>query len=135
MISYLSILAPRFDFKIIEVKSAKSMNEGTCQTAVGDQRDIEVYRSATNLVTVGKLVLGEVLGDVDHHIYLALMHKRESLRLLALVRGPIDHSVGNAVFGELAGRTTRDIELVAMLDKRARRIEKLGFLLGTTGRQ
>ena len=72
------------------------MNEGTCQTAVGNQRDIEVYRSATNLVTVGKLVLGEVLGDVDHHIYLALMHERESLRLLALVRGPIDHSVGNA---------------------------------------
>ena len=62
------------------------MNEGTCQTAVGDQRDIEVYRSATNLVTVGKLVLGEVLGDVDHHIYLALMHKRESLRLLALTQ-------------------------------------------------
>ena len=80
-------------------------------------------------------MLGEVLGDVDHHVYLALMHKRESLRLLALVRGPIDHSVGNAVFGQIARRTTSRIELVAMLDKRARRIEKLGLLLGTTGRQ
>jgi hypothetical protein len=49
------------------------MYKGTCQAAIGDEGHIQIDGSTTDLIAVGQLVGGKVLGDIHHHVDLVLM--------------------------------------------------------------
>ena len=130
-----SILLPRADVDVIERHGAESADEGRGQTTVGDEGHVQVDGSTANLVAVGELVGGEVLGDVDHHVDLVAMEQVEGggqclpYSLLGFA-GPENAGVLDAVFGEVSGGSSGGEELVAMGSKYAGGIKHLGLLLG-----
>lgn len=130
-----SILLPRADVDVIERHGAESADEGRGQTTVGDKGHVQVDGGTANLVTVGELVGGEVLGDVDHHVDLVAVEHVEGggqclpYSLLGFAR-PEDAGVLDAVLGEVSGGSSGGEELVAMGSKHAGGIKHLGLLLG-----
>jgi len=65
-----SIFLPRLDLDILFIHFAEGIDEGTCQTGVGNQRNVVVDGTTTNLVTVGQFALGVVLRDVYDEVEL-----------------------------------------------------------------
>ena len=53
------------------------MNKGTCQSAVRDQRHIQIDGSTPNLVAICQLMCRQILGDIYHHVDLMLMQEVE----------------------------------------------------------
>ena len=63
------------------------------------------------------------------------MQQFECLRLLVLLRGPVDKRVLYTVIGEIAGGTRRSEELIAVFHETPGSIEHVSFLLGSTRRE
>ena len=130
-----SILLPRTDVDVIERHGAEGADEGRGQTTVGDKGHVQVDGGTADLVTVGELVGGEILGDVDHHVDLVVVEHVEGgghylpYSLLGFA-GPEDAGVLDSVLGEIAGGAAGGKELVAMGSKHAGGIKHLGLLLG-----
>ena len=57
-----SIFLPGADVDVVEGHRAEGADEGRGQAAVGDEGHVEVDGGAANLVAVGELVGGEILG-------------------------------------------------------------------------
>ena len=110
------------------------MDKCTCQTCVGDQRNIQVDGGATDLVTVADLAFGEVLRNVHHHVNLFLVQHIQCLRMSLLVR-PVYQCIFNTVFCEEAAGSSGSIQVVTVLLQLAGRIEHACLLLGTSGRE
>ncbi len=64
----LLVLVPTLDLDIVEGHRAEGADEGGGEAGVGDKRDIEVDGGSTDVVSVGQLLVGEVLRDVDHEV-------------------------------------------------------------------
>ena len=82
--SVIAIFIPCLDSKVIKAHRCESMDEGRGEAVVGEERDIEVDGSTTDLVAVGELARGEVLRDIDHHVDLLVANHVESLWLQLL---------------------------------------------------
>lgn len=130
-----SILLPGTDVDVIERHGAEGADEGRGQTTVGDKGHVQVDGGTADLVTVGELVGGEILGDVDHHVNLVAVEHVEGggqclpYSLLGFA-GPEDAGVLNAVLGEVSGGASGGEELVAMGSKHTGGVNHLGLLLG-----
>ena len=95
-------LVPALDGDVASGEAAEGVDERFGKAGVGEQGDVEVYSGTADLVSVGELTGGEVLGQVHHHVDLLLVEQVECLGLHALFAGPVYEGVLHAILGEEA---------------------------------
>ena len=99
------------------------------------RRNIEVDGGTAYLVAVIQLACGEVLRNIDHHVYLLAVQHVECLRLAFGFAGPVDARILHTVLRKEVAGTTRGKYLVPLLLKHTRGRKHVHFLLRSTGRK
>ena len=82
----LLILLPALDLDVLLLHLAEGIDEGACQTCVGDQWDIVVDRRTTDLIAVGQLTLAVILRDVDYQLKDMLAEHLHDVVVALLIR-------------------------------------------------
>ena len=67
------IFSPSLNVHLIQLRRTESVDESARQTAVCDEGNIQVDGCPTNLITIRKLMHGQVFRNIDHHVNLLLM--------------------------------------------------------------
>ena len=80
------IFVPAFYVDILSIYAAESIDKGACQPGIGDERNVEVYCSATYGVVVVQLVCRKVFRNIDHQIYLLLLDIVERIGFFGRIR-------------------------------------------------
>ena len=73
-IHFLFKLLPALDLEILQLLFAEGLDEGGSQTRIGDERNIVVDSTATDLVAVGQLAFRVVLRNVDNQVELMIVN-------------------------------------------------------------
>ena len=77
------VLIPALDLDVVDGHRAECADEGCGQTGIRDERDVEVYGCTTDIVSVGQLLVREVLRNVDHQVELLVGEHVHSCLVLA----------------------------------------------------
>ena len=92
-------LVPALDGDVAGGEAAEGVDERFGKASIGEQGDVEVYSGTADLVSVGELTGGEVLGQVHHHVDLLLVEQVECLSPLLNLEGNDEYvSINGGVF-------------------------------------
>lgn len=64
----LPVFIPALNRDITNIHFAESIDKGTCQPGIGDERDVKIDGISSNPVAVSKFAFAQVFGDVDNQV-------------------------------------------------------------------